>query len=142
MTTEKADPASSITDGLQTVSYEKNREGTVETVKSDGYQPVNEANLQAWEEIERQIEQARQQVTTGRRSCLYYYMISNQMSVLLLAQYSQLPAWRVMLHLYPYFFARLSTNNLQRYADIFQVPVEALTLGELRPPVYNSFRRP
>ncbi len=137
----KTDRAGSITDGLQTVGYGKNREGAIEQIKSDGYQPVNEVNSIAWQEIERQIDRARQFVVSGRRSCLYYYMIANQMGVLLLSRYSRQAPWRVLLHLYPFFFKRLPENLLYRYAELFQIPVEALKRGELRPAVYHSSRK-
>ncbi len=139
---KRVDPASSITDGLRTVSYEKSREGHIGQVQSDGFQPVNEANFQAWQEIERQISRAREAVRAGRRSCLYYYMISNQMGIFLLARYSRMAPWRVFAHLFPYFFNRLPLPALRRYADLFQVPLEAMKEGELKEPVYTFSRRP
>lgn len=139
---KKVDPSGSITDGLKIVSYEQSREGHIGQVQSDGFQPVNEANFQAWQEIERQISRAREAVGTGRRSRLYYYMISNQMGIFLLARYSRMAPWRVFIHLFPYFFDRLSLPTLRRYADLFQVSPEVLKEGELKEPVYTFSRRP
>lgn len=140
MTTDNFDPdtASSITDGLKTVSYVKNGEGKLEQVRSDSWQPVNEVNLQAWQEIEKQIDQAKNKVASGRVSSLYYYMIANQMSIPLLARYTKQSVIRVLFHLNPFFFKRLGTDRLKRYADLFKTSIEDLTKGELQPAVYHS----
>ena len=139
---KQTEPASSITDGLKTVGYAKNHEGKIEQVQSDGYQPVNEANSLAWQEIERQIDRARTMVISGQRSRLYYYMVMHQMDVFLLARYSQIALWRVFIHLYPYFFRRASTVALHRYAELFQIAPVALRQGELMEPVFEISPRP
>ncbi len=140
MTTDNFDlhQAASITDGLKTVSYVKNGEGRLEQVQSDSWQPVNEVNFQAWQEIEKQIHRAKCKVASGRASRLYYYMIANQMNMMLLARYTRQSAIRVFFHLNPFFFKRLSNERLKRYADLFKISVEHLTKGELQPPIYHS----
>jgi hypothetical protein len=132
MTVERSDHAASVTDGLKIVGYGKNNQGRIEKIQGEIWQPVNEVNLQAWLEIERLIESARNKVTSGRASCLYYYMTANQMTVLLLARYTRQAAWRVLLHLHPFFFKRLKDRQLDRYATLFQVSVETLRNGELQ----------
>ena len=132
--------AASITDGLHILAYVKGPAGGIEPVAQPGWQPVNEVNRQAWEEIERRIEAARGWVRTGRRSCLYYYMVANQMDPLLLARYSGQSPLLVWLHLRPFFFRRIDRKRLCRYADLFQVEPEALVRGDLHPPVYQLHR--
>ena len=141
MHTETTDKAASITDGLQTVSYTANSQGKLEQVKGPGWQPTGDVNRQAWQEIEKQIEQARNRVAAGRASCLYYYMVANQMSILLLARYSRQSPLLVLMHLIPFFFAILSETRLERYAALFQVTPEDLARGDLRPAVYFSSLR-
>ena len=141
MQTDPPDTADSITDGLQTVSYAQNSQGQLEQVKGQGWQPVNDVNRQAWREIEKQIEQARSRVVSGRASCLYYYMIANQMSITLLARYSGQSSLRVRLHLIPFFFRRLTAGQLQRYADLFQISSRDLKKGALLPAVYSSAQK-
>lgn len=127
----------SVTDGLKTISYACNSNGRIEVVEGDGWQPVNDVNGLAWREIERQIDRARDRVASGRTSCLYYYMVANQMSISLLAHYTR--QWRltVLLHLIPFFFKRLPIVKVQKYADLFLVLPEDLIRGELRPAVYH-----
>lgn len=133
------DAAASITDGLHTLAYVPTGDG-IEPVAQAGWQPVNEVNRQAWEEIERRIEAARCAAQSGQRSCLYYYMIANQMDCLLLGQYTRQSPLLVWLHLWPLFFRRLGPARLRRYAELFQVDVRDLAQGELRPPVYRLSR--
>jgi len=118
-----------LTDGLKTVSYARNRQGRIEPVEGDGWQPVNDVNDQAWREIEQRVALARQTVASGRASCLYYHMVVNQMNPWLLARYSHQSPLTVLLHLLPFFFNRLPLGRLQTYADLFQVAAEELRRG-------------
>ncbi len=132
MTVERLDHAASVTDGLKIIGYGKNDQGRIEKIQGEIWQPVNEVNLQAWLEIQRLIEGARKKVITGRASCLYYYMIASQMTIFLLARYTRQAAWRVLLHLHPFFFKRLNDKQLDRYATLFRLSVETLKNGELQ----------
>ena len=132
--------AASITGDLDILAYVHTRTGTIEPKAQPGWQPVNEVNRQAWEEIERRIEAARHLVRSGRRSCLYYYMVANQMDWLLLARYAHQSPLLVLLHLLPCGFRRLGPHRLRRYAELFQVEPDELSRGELRPPVYDLQR--
>ena len=131
-------PARSITDGLKTISYVQNGCGRVECSASDSWQPVNEVNQQAWQEIHQQVAIARQKVAAGHKSCLYYYMTVNQMSPLLLASYSNQPIWKVLLHLQPFFYARLGDAQIARYAALFHVTPEDLRAGNMLSAVYQT----
>lgn len=136
---DPAMPAESITDGLHTLAYVPTGTG-IEPVAQAGWQPVNEVNRQAWEEIERRVEAARAAVLAGRRSRLFYYMIANQMDCLLLGQYTGQSPLLVWLHLRPLLFRRLGPARLRRYAELFQVDVRDLVQGELQPPIYRLSR--
>lgn len=133
--------AQSITDGLHTLNYRANDSGQIGTETHDSWQPVNEVNQQAWEEIERHIRQATDKIASGRASCLYYYMVANQMNPSLLASYTRQPLWKVYLHLRPFFFNRLSSEQLAPYATVFQVAAADLLAGRLLPAVYHTTRR-
>ncbi len=136
---DEPERAASITDGLPTLSYVRTGAG-IEPVAQAGWQPVNEVNRQAWEEIERRVDSARVAVRSGRKSCLHYYMIANQMDCLLLGQYTGQSPLLVWLHQRPLFFRLLGPTRLRRYAELFQVDVRDLVHGELRPPVYGLSR--
>lgn len=95
--------------------------GIFELVAGDGWQPVNDVNRQAWREIEKKVDLARRKVAAGRFSCLYYHMVANQMNVFLLARYTGQRPWTVFSHLLPFFFQRLSVEQVQKYADLFHL---------------------
>lgn len=127
-----------VTDGIKTVSYSVNDEGNFELVPGPGWQPVNIVNRQAWQEIEKQIESSKGKVNSGRVSCLHYYMIANQMTIGLLAGYTNQSRLRVWLHLIPFVFQRLRPETLKKYADLFQVSRNDLKNGKLDTPIYDS----
>jgi hypothetical protein len=135
--TDPQKQARSITDGLHTLNYRPNGSGQIATETLDSWQPVNEVNQQAWEEIERHIARATRKISSGRASCLYYYMVANQMNPPLLASYTRLPLWKVYLHLLPFFFKRLSTRQLEPYATLFQISADDLLACRLLPAVYH-----
>ena len=107
--------------------YAVDENGEYVTVPTCGWAPKNAALLQAWEVIHEKVAEARNQVLQGRLSPIAYYMEKNLMDVKLLASYMGLPRWKVRRHLKPSGFAKLDGIVLGRYADLFRVPVEALT---------------
>ncbi len=125
-----------ITAGLKIVSYSVNSKGEYELVPGLGWQPVNVVNRQAWQEIEKNIASSREKIAAGRVSCLHYYMTANQMDIGLLARYTRQSRWLVSLHLVPFIFNRMRPKTLQKYAELFQVPLDDLIRGKLKPPIY------
>ena len=107
--------------------YAVDENGNYVTVPSHGWAPKNAALLQAWEVIHEKMKEARQQILQGKLSPIAYYMEKNIMDVKLLATFIGLPRWKVRRHLKPAGFRKLDEMILRRYADIFHVPVEALT---------------
>ncbi len=129
---------SSITDGVKIISYVENNKGNQELVQSSVWFPVDVVNHQAWQEINKQIEASKEKVSTGRASCLHYYMTANQMDTGLLASYTRQPRWLVCLHLIPFCFSRLGSGTLRKYVEIFNVSEDDLSHGKLKPPVYDQ----
>lgn len=127
-----------IADNIRTVSYIADANGNQELVTGCYWQPVNVVNHQAWQEIDKQVAASKQKILSGRVSCLHYYMTANQMSVGLLARYTNQSSLLVRLHLLPFFFQRLSNDRLQIYADLFKVDVDDLIRGNLKPPHYHQ----
>ena len=135
---EPATPASAeMTAGLKIVSYALNNHGEYELTPEFVWQPVSVVNQQAWQEIEKKIDCSRQRVAAGRVSCLHYYMTAHQIDVTLVAQYTGQPRWKVLLHLVPFVYARLSSRSLAKYARLYKISVDELRHGRLLPPVYN-----
>jgi hypothetical protein len=109
------------------LSYALDENGNYVTVPSCGWAPKNAALLQAWDVIHEKMKETRQQILQGKLSPIAYYMEKNIMDEKLLATYIGLPKWKVRRHLKPAGFTKMDERVLRRYADIFGIPVEALT---------------
>ena len=135
---ENISTGTSITGGLQVISYVADNQGSQKRVSGAMWQPVNVVNGLAWREIEKQIDASKAKIASGKVSCLHYYMTANQMDTGLLAQYTGLSRWLIRLHLFPFFFQRMGANSLKKYVAVFKVPAEDLLAGRLTPAVYNQ----
>lgn len=114
-------------DKFRDLCYAVDEDGNYVTVQSSGWSPKNAAMKQAWEEINIKVEKARQEVLKGERSILAYHMEKNIMTVKLLSQYSGIPRRKVKKHLRPDGFSRMRQNELQRYAEAFNISIDQLT---------------
>jgi hypothetical protein len=117
---------SGVLEDNQAVTYALNSEGKYCLAATVGWQPVNEANRLAWEDIHSQLVEVRAEIAAGKLSPLAYYMCRAQMDVALLASYAALARWRVRRHLRPAVFAKLSLKQQQNYANLFGISVEQL----------------
>ena len=116
-----------ITDERREVCYAVDAHGRYVMTGSAGWEPKNIANSQAWELIDLAAAAALADVHAGKSSPLAYHMARHQMGVGLLAKYAGVNRLKVWLHLRPGPFARLSPDLLNRYAQAFDISVEALT---------------
>lgn len=108
------------------VCYALDEEGGYVLASTAGWNPVNLANRQAWEELARELAAIHGEVRARRLSPLAYHMARRQMDAALLARYTGLFRWRVRRHLRPEIFARLERELLARYAEVLQLSVEEL----------------
>ncbi len=115
-----------ITERHNEICYAVDEHGRYVLAPSSGWEPKNTANSQAWDLIREQVQATLKKVHAGRRSPLAFHMVNNQMTAGLLAKYAQCSLWRVWLHLRPRGFKRLTPPMLKRYADIFDIDVNAL----------------
>lgn len=109
--------------GMQEITYAVDENGRYVGVPSLGWEAKNIANAQAWEVIAEEIKNQARLVKEGRRSPLAYHMARHLMTVGLVASYVRLPRWRVKRHLKPSVFNRLKPEIMQRYADLFGLPL-------------------
>jgi hypothetical protein len=108
------------------INYAVDEQGRYVQVQSAGCESVNITNSQAWEVINKQIEEAKKHVIAGKLSPLAFYMAVNQMDIRLLSQYVGMFKWRVRRHLKPKVFAGLNPSIIQRYAKVFNISVGQL----------------
>jgi hypothetical protein len=113
-------------DNLREICYAVDTEGRYVLAPSVGWEPKNIANSQAWELIRESVSDIRSKVKAGKLSPLAYHMARNQMNVGLLAKYVRYSRLRVWSHLKPAGFRRLTPDILSRYAEIFDMEVDAL----------------
>jgi hypothetical protein len=92
-------------------------------VQSAGWEAENVVLRQAWEDIADKVAAAQQQVISGTASPLLYHMERHLMDTSILSGYVGYPAFIVRLHLYPFFFKRLSQATLDKYAFAFRISV-------------------
>jgi hypothetical protein len=123
-----------LLEGLKEVCYAVGEDGRYVLAPSAGWEPANIANEKAWETIGRGIASVLERIRAGELSPLAYHMARHQMDAALLARYAGLFAWQVRRHMKPGPFRRLPAARIRRYADIFRIPPEALSLVPAPPP--------
>lgn len=103
------------------VAYAVDEQGNYCLTTTAGWDPVNEANRIAWDDIKEQLDAVRLKIEAGQASALAYYMTRAQMDRSLLASYSDISSWRVWRHLKPGPFKKMSSEDRQKYADLFRI---------------------
>lgn len=113
-------------ESMREICYAVDGEGSYTLAQSAGWEPKNIANDQAWEVVHRQVAATISKINAGKLSPLAYHMTRNQMTPGLLAKYARCSWISVRRHLKPSGFRALSVDMRKRYADIFEITVEAL----------------
>lgn len=111
---------------FKVVKYAVDDDGKYGTVGSSGWEPENVVLNQAWEEINKKVEEAKKKIEAGELSPLAYHMEKNIMDIGMLAQYMDIPKRKVNRHLEPPGFNGLDEKTLARYAEVFDISVEEL----------------
>ena len=112
---------------LAKLYYATDDKGHYVKVNSIGWEPETVAMQQAWDVVHDEVEEARQKVLAGKASPLLYHIKKNIMTHSMVASYASTFSFMVKLHCHPYFFNKLSSKTLEKYAYTFRITVEALT---------------
>jgi hypothetical protein len=112
--------------GHRRAMYARDADGRIVIVPSRGGEVDETVTLQALEFIREQTEAARKRVETGVSSPLEYWMYAQRLDLPQLSQVTGFWQWRIRRHFKPQRFAKLSTDILQRYADVMGITVEQL----------------
>ncbi|MDA3952837.1 MAG: hypothetical protein PF485_04265 [Bacteroidales bacterium] len=116
-----------ITGGVtREVQYAVDKDGKYVKVLSKGWEPKNIVNELAWDDIQESIDIANEKIMDEKASPLLYFMEKSIMDVSLLANYIELPTWKVKKHLKPKGFKKLNQQRLDNYAKIFEISVDEL----------------
>lgn len=116
----------SVLEGNRRACYAEDEHGRYVVVPSKGWEVEKIVNAQAHAEIDKHVEEARQEVLRGEASPLKYHMLKCQMTPGLLSATAGLWRWQVRRHFKPEVFARLKRPMLERYADAMKMSVEEL----------------
>lgn len=116
--------ASALKDFTREVCYVKNEDGKYETELSEGWEVKSVALNNAWEEIDRRTQDARDKVLKGEASPVLYYLELHLMDLPVLAGYTGFRRWQIKRHMKPAVFKKLSDKKLKIYADVFEISVE------------------
>jgi len=108
------------------VCYVKNQDGKYETALSRGWDVKKEALDNAWVEVNKRIEEARQAVINGEKSPVFYFMELRLMDVPLLSGYTGFLAFFVKRHFKPSVFKGLNDRKLGKYAEAFDITLQEL----------------
>ncbi len=112
--------------GHRRAMYARDKDGRIVIVPSLGGEVDETVTLQALERIREMTEEAKERVLAGKSSPLEYWMYAQRLDMPQLSQVTGLWQWRIRRHFKPERFAKLSTDILQRYADVMGISVEQL----------------
>lgn len=126
---EKDDKERRDGSGLNPLRYEPDGKGSFQATPREEDEAVNIAMEQAWEEVERKVDKARERVRKEERSPLAFFMELNMMDPKTIARYMGSSKRKVKQHLRPKGFQRIDASTMNAYADLF-----GIELDELRDP--------
>ncbi|MBL4593605.1 MAG: hypothetical protein JKX68_07305 [Flavobacteriales bacterium] len=117
---------SSLQNITREVCYVKNSEGKYETDLSSGWEVKSAALDNAWDDINEQIEAAKNAVLAGEKSPIYYYFVKQLMDFQVLSGYTKF--WKISIkkHMTPKGFKKLSEKKLAVYAKAFDINIDEL----------------
>lgn len=112
---------------VKELCYATDENGNYTTGLSTGWEPKTIALENSINAINERIEEAKQNIKSGKSSPVVYFMELHRMDWITLADYVGMWKWRVKRHAKPAVFKKLNQKILQKYADAFQISVEELT---------------
>ena len=108
------------------VCYATDSAGKYSAELSSGWDVKITALDVAWEEIQKRIAAAKEQVLKNNASPLLFFMEYRLMDTAILAGYTGFWQWQIKRHLKPSVFNKLSDQKLQKYAEAFNIEVADL----------------
>ena len=112
---------------VKELCYATDENGNYTTGLSTGWEPKTIALENSINAINERIEEAKQDIKSGKASPIVYFMELHRMDWITLADYVGMWKWRVKRHAKPAVFKKLNQKILQKYADAFQISVAELT---------------
>ena len=124
----------SLLDNFTTeVCYVTDESGKYTTTNSRGWEVKATALDVAWEEIDKRLKEAFEDVKNKKASPILFYMEKKIMDIGIVASYTGFWKWQVKRHLKHEVFNKLSDKKLFKYSQLFEV-----TVNELKNPTINA----
>ena len=101
--------------------FAKDIDGKLIGVSSNGWNVEEIATRQALDDIDEHIKKAFEQVKSGKKSPLYYYMYASKMDLSLLSQATGFFKWTIKRDFDPKIFANIKESRLLEYCDVLGV---------------------
>jgi len=111
---------------VRDVCYAQDESGNYTQVFSVGWQPKNEALMQAWDLVLEEAEEARQAALSGKESPLRYHMMKCLLDVPMLSSYTGQSKKQIRKHFQSEAFLKLSPDILEIYAKAMKITVAGL----------------
>jgi|SRR5690554_5876436 len=111
---------------MKELCYAVDESGNYSTGLSSGWEPKSIALDLTLDNLNQQIEEAKQEVLNGNKSPVYYFMLLSKMDLSILASYMGRSKWIVKRHFSPKVFKKLKKSTLIKYADIFEIDVNKI----------------
>lgn len=120
------DPGKLEDKNIRELCYVVDEEGKYSTGLSSGWEPKSIALDLTMESLNKEIEEAKQDVIKGKKSPIYYYMLLSKMDLGILSSYVERPKWIVKRHFSPRIFKKLKKSTLLKYAEVFEVDINEI----------------
>ncbi len=104
--------------------YAKGENGKLQTTCSTGWNVEETVTTQALQDMNEHMQKAFEEVKSGKKSPLYYYMYKKRMDLLLLSQVTGFFKWRIKRDFDPKVFAKMKTSRLLEYCDVFGIELD------------------
>jgi len=110
----------------KTIVYAVDESGKYVAAQTSGWEPEDIAHEQAWEDINKIIEDTRQEVLAGKLSPIAYFMEKSIMTPTRLSGMVDFSKRKIKKHMKPKGFAKLTKEQLAEYADALEITVDDL----------------
>lgn len=111
---------------IHKLMYATKEDGSYTQVNSEGWEVENMATRQAWEAVLEELQEIEARVRKGELSPIAYFMHKHLMELPILARHMGKWQWQIKRHFKPAVFRKLDQDTLNRYARVFNIPVDTL----------------
>ncbi len=106
--------------------YASDEDGNIRSIGSSGWDAEEIVTKLAIDELENSKLEAYEEVKTGKKSPLYYYMFEQRMDLSVLSQSTGFFKWSIKRDFKPEIFKNISQKRLLVYCDVLGKELEEI----------------